>query len=134
METDPVWQGWIEGHITAPHLLLPLLGAVLIVLFGRIAAPKAHPPVTKEAVGGAAVMTARMLLMRSPMVIAFLASIFGYTVAGYDEIVVGHLSKFDEVVEGLMPILAAIIAIVVGEGIGRLANKLRGNSNMLASL
>jgi hypothetical protein len=72
--------------------------------------------------------------MRSPMVIAFLASIFGYTVAGYDEIVVGHLSKFDEVVEGLMPILAAIIAIVVGEGIGRLANKLRGNSNMLASL
>jgi YjbE family integral membrane protein len=134
METDPVWQGWIEGHIIAPHLLLPLLGAVLIVLFGRIAAPKAHPPMTKEAAGGAAVMTARMLLMRSPMVIAFLASIFGYTVAGYDEIVVGHLSKFDEVVEGLMPILAAIIAIVVGEGIGRLANKLRGNSNMLASL
>ncbi len=134
METDPVWQSWIEGHIVAPHLLLPLLGAILIVLFGRIAAPKATPPLTKEAAAGAAIMSARVLLMRSPLVIAFLASIFGYTVAGYDEIVVGHLTEFDHVVEGLMPILAAIIAIVVGEGIARLANKLRGNTGMFASL
>ena len=79
-------------------------------------------------------MTARVLLMRSPMVIAFLASIFGYTVAGYDEIVVGHLTEFDHVVEGLMPILAAVIAIVVGEGIARLANKMRRHPNMFASL
>ncbi len=134
METDPVWQSWIEGHIVAPHLLLPLLGAILIVLFGRIVAPKATPPLTKEAAAGAAIMSARVLLMRSPLVIAFLASIFGYTVAGYDEIVVGHLTEFDHVVEGLMPILAAVIAIVVGEGIARLANKMRGNTGMFASL
>jgi YjbE family integral membrane protein len=134
METDPVWQSWIEGHVTAPHLLLPLLGAVLIVLFGRIAAPKAHPPVTGEVAAGAAIMTARILLMRSPLVIVFLASLFGYTIAGYDEIVVGHLTPLDEIIEGLMPILAAVIAIVVGEGFGRLANKLRGTPSMFASL
>ena len=132
METDPVWQSWIEGHIVAPHLLLPLLGAILIVLVGRMAAPKAHPQITKEAAAGAAIMSARVLLMRSPLVIVFLASLLGYTIAGYDEIVVGHLTDMDHIIESLMPILAAIIAIVVGEGIARLANRMRGTPNMLA--
>jgi len=132
METDPVWQSWIEGHIMAPHLVLPLLGAILIVLVGRIAAPKAHPPITTAAAAGAAVFGLRTLLLRSPMIIAFFASLLGYTVAGYDEIVVGHLTEVDRMIEGLMPILAAIIAIVLGEGLGRLANRLRGTSNMSA--
>lgn len=132
METDPVWQHWIESHIIAPHLVLPLLGAVAIVTMGRLLAPKAPPPMTGEVAAGAAIAGARLLLMRSPMVIAFLASLFGYSAAGYDEIVVGQLSEFDHIVEALMPILAAIIAIVVGEIIGRLANMTRGNPRMLA--
>ncbi len=127
METDPVWQSWIESHIMAPHLMLPLLGAISIVVIGRVVAPKVHPPLTAEAAAGALVFGARALLMRSPMVIAFLGSLMGYSVASYDEVVIGHLTDMDMVIEGLMPILAAIIAIVVGEGIGRLANRLRGS-------
>jgi hypothetical protein len=102
------------------------------VAVGRLVAPKAPPPMTSEVAAGAAIAGARILLMRSPMVIAFLASLFGYSAAGYDEIVVGQLTEFDHIVEGLMPILAAVIAIVVGETVGRLANMTRGTPRMLA--
>ena len=136
MESDPVWQSWIDGHVIAPHLVLPLLGAIGIVIAGRIAAPKTEQPRVQDEAAGAAVaglaLAVRVLVTRSPMIVAFVASLFGYSVAGYDEVVVGNLTDMDHVIESLMPILAAVIAIVVGEGVGRLINRLRGPSSMAA--
>src|SRR5258708_1384475 len=81
---DPIWKEWIEEHAAWAPNLVPLLSAGVVVLVGRLMSPS-EPSV--EGTAGEAAETAalvgvqtvgQLLLARAPLIVAFIASAFGY--------------------------------------------------------
>lgn len=121
---DPSVQGWIDANAHWAHLVVPLIGAVGLVFVGRLIAPVARPmPLGKEVVGAAAFFGVRSLLVllatRSPLIVAFLASLVGYS---WNEIHMEGLEAMrgmDTALGSLRPLFAAVVAIVLGERLAR---------------
>jgi YjbE family integral membrane protein len=112
---DLVWKDWIDANLHWAHFLLPLIGAVTIVMVGRMVAPSPAHGVKEEAtlvaeeVAGAAAFAAVPLLLR---VIAVLASAYGYSLGE-----TGGVDGMAAILAELRPLLAAVIAVVVGEAV-----------------
>jgi YjbE family integral membrane protein len=133
--TDPALQPWIDANAHWMHEAIPLLGAILIVVSGRIVAPPPAPLVSTvagEAAGAAALaggavllqLASRILIARAPMIVAFIASAFGYSIAqpGAD----AEQAAIFSVLSGLKPVLAAVIAIACGEAMAWVVRRMRG--------
>jgi YjbE family integral membrane protein len=116
---DPLWQHWAEAHAVWTHLVVPLAAAVGVVVAGRIAQPVAPQPLGREALGGAALFGARALLRllvaRSPWIVAVVASLFGYSWTELQLEELHALRGMDTAFAALRPLFAAVIAIAVGE-------------------
>jgi len=119
---DIAWQNWIDTNYHWAHLVVPLIGAIGIVIVGRLVSPAPAPKALgKEAAGAAALFgireLAQFIVTRSPLIIAFIGSLFGY---GWEEIkVVETGDGVNSAFHSLRPMFAAVIAIVVGERVGR---------------
>ena len=122
---DPSWADYINTHYHWTHIVVPLIGAIGIVVFGRVIspAPIREADLGKEVAGAAAIFGIRALLVflvaRSPLIVAFLASLVGYS---WSEIQMEGLEAMrgaDQALGPLRPLFAAIIAIVVGERLAR---------------
>jgi YjbE family integral membrane protein len=121
---DIVWQEWIDANYHWAHLAIPLIAAVGIVIVGRLVAPAPRATVGKEAAGAAALFGVRALLqtviVRSPLLLAFVGSLFGY---GWEEIAIIEnreaIRGVDTAFHSLRPMFAAVIAIVLGERVAR---------------
>ena len=121
--TDPAWHHWLEVNAPWAHHFAPLAGALAVVLIGRVVAP---PPgkadIAGEAAAGAALFGARWLLMRGLAVAALAASVAIYGGSSEEAAPGASMSIMDAV----RPVLAAVIAIVVGEMVGALARRMSG--------
>lgn len=122
--SDPAFEAWIEHNAIWLHDLGPLLGAVLVVVVGRI---YAHPPtvaagtVAEEAAAGAALFMGRAILVRLAV---FVIGALAYSVG--DATPEAGEGVAMQVMHGLRPIFAAVIAIVLGEGVAWLIRRARG--------
>lgn len=131
MLEDPAWSAWLAQRAAWAPEFVPLAGAVLVVLVGRLTAGKPEPPrtdaVAKEATGAAALVRVRALgqfvLTRTAMILGFVGSAFGYTkglpAGGGIETATG--SPLDAV----RPIFGAVIAIGVAESLAWMVRRLR---------
>ena len=121
---DIIWQDWIDANYHWAHLAIPLIAAIGIVIVGRVVAPAPHAKVGKEAAGAAALFGIRALLqaviVRSPLLLAFVGSLFGY---GWEEIAIIEnreaIKGVDTAFHSLRPMFAAVIAIMLGERLAR---------------
>ena len=121
---DPVWRDWIDTNADWAHLVVPLVGAVLIVIVGRVISPARKIETAREAVGAAALFGIRalvqVLVVRSPVAVAFVASFFGYS---WGELPIVEdreaMRGLDHAFHSLRPMFAAVIAIVLGERVAR---------------
>jgi YjbE family integral membrane protein len=135
MITDLAIEPWIEANAHWLHDWGPLLGAVGLVAVGRFVAPPPAPSagtVAGEAAGAAAVagaavglqLLARILVTRAPLIVASGASALGYN-AGFDTSA-GDPSAMVQTMFAIRPVFAAVIAVLVGEMVGWLARRMRG--------
>jgi YjbE family integral membrane protein len=134
--TDPALEPWVNANAHWFHDAIPLLGAIAVVLVGRVIAPPPAPTpvdVAEEAIGAAALAGARLALQiagrvivaRAPLIVSFVASLFGYTIA--EPAAAGQ--EVDATVSALnaiRPIFAAAIAIAVGEVVAWAVRRVRG--------
>jgi YjbE family integral membrane protein len=124
MVADPVIATWIEHNAMWLEHLAPLLGALGIVLAGRIMSPGASPDaetVGQEAAAGAALFAGRAVLMQL-LVLVIGAVAYGISDATPPE----GGTIIEQVLHGLRPIFAAIVAIIIGEALGRMVRRARG--------
>jgi hypothetical protein len=108
----------------------------LIVLVGRIVAPPhREPTVVAETAGSAAVFGGRaalgvigsILVTRAPMLVATIASALGYAVGDSTPTdAEGGGNTLLSILYSLRPVLAAIIAIAVGELVASMIRRRRG--------
>ncbi|MCC6912788.1 MAG: TerC family protein [Rhodospirillaceae bacterium] len=113
--TDAAIHDWLESHLVWLRHVAPLMGAVAVILVSRIIKPKAQPesPV-QEAAAGAGVFAGRAVLTR---IAAFLIGGIGYVIG---EPVPGETDgALVLALHALLPIFAAVIAIVLGEFLAR---------------
>jgi hypothetical protein len=135
--TDPAVEPWVNANVHWFHDAIPLIGAIAVVLVGRVVAPPPAAPapgvIAEEAVGAAALAGARLALQiagrvvvaRAPMIVAFVASLFGYTVA--EPAAAGQeVDASMSALNAVRPIFAAAIAVAVGEVVAWAARRVRG--------
>ena len=122
--TDPISETWIAGHAAWLHHVAPPLGAIAVIAVSRIVAP--FSPLTaelvsEEAAAGAAVFAGRSILVR-------LAALMLGTIAyGFGDVdVTPETGVLMQLLHGLKPVFAAVVAIVIGEGIGWGLRRARG--------
>ena len=124
---DIAWQDWIDANAHWAHIAVPLLAAICLVIVGRIVSPAPQIKLGAEATSAAVLFGARALLRvlvsRSPVFVAVVASFFGYT---WGELPIVEMAEDREALRGLetvlhslRPMFAAMIAIVVGERVAR---------------
>jgi hypothetical protein len=137
MIADPALAPWIEAHAHWLHDAGPLAGAIVVVLVGRAIAPPPAAPVpavvAEEALGAAALAGARLalqiagrvLVARAPMIVAFVAGLFGYSVgeAGAGGV---EADASLSALHAVRPIFAAAIAVAIGELVAWAARRVRG--------
>lgn len=137
MITDHAIEPWITANAHWLHDWGPLLGAVGLVAVGRFVAPPPAPSastVAGEAVGAAAVAGAavgmqlliRVLISRAPILLATVASALGYG-AGLDDSG-GDPSTMVHTMLAIRPVFAAVMAVLVGEMVGWLSRRMRGEA------
>ncbi|MPY76814.1 MAG: YjbE family putative metal transport protein [Alphaproteobacteria bacterium] len=137
--TDLAFEPWIAANAPWMHAVVPLAGAIAVVMIGRIVAPGPAPTfrqVTGEAVGAAALagfrlvlqIAGRLLVARAPLIVAFFVSLFGYSV-GHNLLGVGEsIDTARSVLHSVQPVFAAAIAIVFGEVTAWAVRRLRAPS------
>ncbi len=120
---DIVWQNWIDANAHWAHVVVPLVGAVGLVIVGRLVAPLRKAEIGREVAGAVTLFGVRALLRalvsRSPVFVSFLASFLGYS---WSEIHMDGLEAMrgmDSIFGAVRPMLAAVIAIVLGERVAR---------------
>ncbi len=128
---DPIWKEWLEAHAAWAPTLVPLVAAVLVVLVGRlVSGPPEHETelVAGEALEAAALVGVRtigeILLARAPLIVAFIASAFGYGEGMQGGADVGGMAA--SALDAVHPIFGAVIAIVVAELIAWMMRRARG--------
>jgi YjbE family integral membrane protein len=132
--TDPAFEAWVAAHAEWLHDVAPLVGAIAVVLVGRIVAPAPLPAagvVAEEALGAAVLaggrlalqIIGRVLVARAPMIVAFVLSLFGYSMGQEASGAAESVDVSQAVLHGVRPIFAAVIAIVLGEIVGRFVRR-----------
>jgi hypothetical protein len=134
--TDPAIEPWVNAHAHWFHDAIPLLGALLVVIVGRVIAPPPAAPapaaIAGEALGAAAIAGARMayqiigriVVARAPLIVTFIASLFGYSFAEAP----GDAHATDAALAALhsiRPVFAAVIAVAFGELVAWAARRCR---------
>lgn len=133
---DPALADWIHDNAAWLHDVAPLLGALGVVVAGRIVAPpkvSAPQAAAGESVGAAALfgfrlamqIAGRVIATRAPLIVATVLSYLGYQAEGGAP-AEGAEDMLASILHGLRPIFAAIIAIAVGEAVGWAARRWRG--------
>ncbi|MBI3707506.1 MAG: TerC family protein [Proteobacteria bacterium] len=131
--TDPAFDAWVAAHAEWLHDVAPLVGAIAVVLAGRIVAPAPLPAagvVAEEALGAAVLaggrlalqIVGRVLVARAPIIVAFVLSLFGYSL-GQEATAAESVDVSQAVLHGVRPIFAAVIAVVLGEIVGRFVRR-----------
>jgi YjbE family integral membrane protein len=135
--TDPMLRETVERHGAWLQIAAPLLGALLVVLAGKIVSPWPARPAVAEIGGGAAgsafLFTLRSLLQvagrtiaaRAASVVAFLASLFGYAVVTEVSPSDAALQPVLGMLDALLPVFAATLAVGLGEIAAWAARRLR---------
>ncbi len=116
--TDKAFELWLMREAAWLHHLAPVLGAVMVIVVSRVLKPLpsvAATSVVGEAAAGATMLMVRALLLR--LVPLILGSI-GYGIG--DSILMEGEGVLMQVLHGLRPIFAAVIAIILGEALARL--------------
>jgi YjbE family integral membrane protein len=136
--TDPAIEPWIHHGAAWMHEVVPLLGAIAVVLIGRVIAPGAVPAagvVAREAVGAAALagmrlalqIAGRVLVARASMIVAFVASLLGYSVA-QPGVAGEEVDATLSILHAVRPIFAAAIAVAIGEVVAWLVRRARSDA------
>jgi len=126
---DPIWKEWIEHEMAWAPNVIPLVCAIAVVLVGRLMSHSAATAadVAEEAAETAALVGVRtigaILLSRAPMIVAFIASAFGYTQAGPNADAEGMAGS---ALDAVHPIFGAVIAIAIAELLAWLMRRTRG--------
>lgn len=136
--TDPALEPWINANMHWLHSAGPLLGAIGIVVVGRMVAPPSAPATMSQAVADDAAGVAalvgfrlaftligRLLVTRAPLIVSFVASIFGYNL-GAEGTAEAPADAITHTMFAIRPLFAAAIAIVAGEIVGWAARRMRG--------
>jgi YjbE family integral membrane protein len=129
--TDPMLAPWVDAHAHWLRDLLPLLAAVGVVLIGRIRVPLpqwTEAQILSEEAGAAALTGGRVLLQiagrvlasRAAIIFVFFASLLGYGLEAEATRGLGTLQESMSALHAARPVLAAVIAIGLGETRGRL--------------
>jgi len=127
---DPIWKEWIEVHAAWAPTLVPLICAVVVVLAGRLMSPaeSSIEGTAEEAVEAAALVGVRtigqVLLARAPLIVAFIASAFGYTEGMPAEGDAAGMAG--SALDAVRPIFGAVIAIVIAELLAWVMRRSRG--------
>jgi len=111
--TDHGLEEWIKQNALWLHDLAPLMGAILVIVVSRLLAPIQKVTaeiVAEEVAAGAAVFLVRAVLIR---VAVFALGAVAYNLG--DTAPAAGESALMQVVHGLRPVFAAVIAIVIGE-------------------
>lgn len=113
--SDTAIHDWLEQHLVWLRHVAPVVGAVAVILVSRIIKPKSDGRTdTQEAAAGAGLFAGRAALTR---VAAFLIGGAGYLVG---EPVPGKTDgALILALHALLPIFAAIVAIILGEYLAR---------------
>ncbi len=106
--TDPMVRDWIDGHAAWLQAAAPLIGAIVVMLFGQIMAPTPKKPKPARTTG-------RLLAIKSPLAMAFVASVAGYAIAHIMRVTSPVLETALEALLAARPVFAAIIAVVIGD-------------------
>ena len=113
--TDQAFEIWITREAAWLHHLAPVLGAVMVIVISRIIKPLpaiAPATVAGEATAGATILIVRALLLRLvPLILGTIAYGIG------DSILMEGEGALMQVLHGLRPIFAAVIAIILGEAV-----------------
>lgn len=121
--TDPISETWIAGHAAWLTHVGPPLGAIAVIAVSRVVAPVSAltaEVVSEEVAAGAALFAGRSLLTRlAALVLATSAYAFG------DAPTIEGEGLAMEMLHGLKPVFASVVAIVIGEGIGWGARRMR---------
>ncbi|MEO8560223.1 MAG: TerC family protein [Rhodospirillales bacterium] len=135
MITDPAVQDWVGQHVAWLHWAAPLIGAMSVVFIGRIVDPtpaKSRPEVTSSGVLGSALVFwlrsslqffGRLIVSKAPILVAFIASAFGYALSEQPPSNDATLDTATDVMHAVRPILAAVLAIALGEVVAWVARK-----------
>lgn len=134
--TDPAIEPWVNAHAHWLHYVAPLLGAVLVLDVGWYLKPArmVEPQSVSEAVAAPvavfgmrflAVWLGQFVLSRAPLFVSFLAGLLG--VAGGDMMLNGGgtMAEAKSVSHFVGPLVGAVIAIAVAEGLARLFHRPR---------
>jgi YjbE family integral membrane protein len=121
MVTDEALAVWIEQHVMWLRHVAPLLGAIAVVVVSRIIAPAPameSKELAQEAAAGAGLFAGRAILTR---LAAFLLGGVAYAIGEPDP---GEgASALILTLHALLPIFAAIIALVLGEIVTRVVRQ-----------
>jgi len=119
---DPVLVDWVNQNAAWLHFAAPIAGAVAVIAIARLVNPTPAKAVTvaEEAAAGAAVFLGRAILIR---VAALILGAAAYSIG--DPASSTQFGMAGGVVTALRPVFAAVVAIVVGEGLGWLLRRTR---------
>jgi predicted tellurium resistance membrane protein TerC len=135
--TDNALLPWVDAHAYWLHYVAPMAGAVTVMLVGQMLAPRpvAVPGSTAEAVaaplgafGARALLlvVARVLVIRAPFIVAFVAGAFGYTGANvivHDAELAAWAGADTGWVRAVGPIVAAALGVLAVEIATRLRRR-----------
>lgn len=125
--TDPTVQPWLMQHAAWVHDFAPLLGAIAVIAVSRVMVAPTQKveadTVAQEAVAGAGLFVARAVLMR---IAALVAGAAAYGIGEEGEMNADDAAM--SVLKALLPVFAVIIAIILGEALGWLLRRWRGQS------
>ena len=115
--TDQVLEGWLKTNALWLHDFGPLIGAISVIVVSRMFAPAPQAAVTagvvaQEAAVGAALFLARAGLTR---LAAFMLGAVAYSMGDAASVEGGGAAI--QIMHGLRPVFAAVIAIMIGEAI-----------------
>jgi YjbE family integral membrane protein len=122
--TDPAIEPWVHHNAEWLEHVGPLVGALAVVIVGRLLAHAKEPSpvqVAEEAAVGAVIFVGRALLMRLAV---FLVGAVAFGIS--DATTADAETVADQVLHGLRPVFAAVVAIIAGEAVAWVMRRLRG--------
>ncbi|MBM3541603.1 MAG: TerC family protein [Alphaproteobacteria bacterium] len=135
--TDNALLPWVDAHAHWLHYVAPMAGAVAVVLVGQMVAPRPAPAAASTAEAVAAplgafgarallLMIARVLVIRAPFIVAFVAGAFGYTGANvivHEPVLADWAGADADWVRAVGPIAAAALGVIAVEIATRLRRR-----------
>lgn len=132
--TDPAVAHWVETHAHWMHVVVPLLGAIVVIdgarLFGPKAKEKPHPAGEAAAAPLAIfgfrlvpIFLGRMMLYEAPLIVSFAAGLVGYTVVDQALTETASVEGWQAIWHAIGPLIGAAIALLLAELAGRMVRR-----------